>query len=204
MSKTCLYLMLLVFIATPALADNLEGSCQLRFYGDSTLHSFDGQGACTPFILEIENRDGSRYLDTAQVEVPVAGFDTDNSSRDKTMRGMFDSELYPKITGTFSDLRVDALLADWQATGAGELPFMVTVRDVTRPVTASVIRLSVTPEQVTATFELPVSLADFGLEAPGVLGIIRVADAVRVEIDLQLKGTFNVPGKEVSQIPEAQ
>jgi len=191
-----LLLLFLLALAVPASAAALEGTCQVNFYGDSTLHAFEGKGACEPFTLESTEREGISVILPAQVEVPVASLDTDNSSRDKKMREMFDSENFPKITGSFADIDPQALVGTWQGSGTGELPFNLTIRDVTRPVKATVTRMNVDHQRLEASFVLNLSLADFGLEAPGVLGIIRVADEVRVEIDVQLNGELGAAVKE--------
>lgn len=190
-----LLLLFLLALAAPASAATLEGACQVRFFGDSTLHAFEGQGACEPFTLERTDREGVSIILPAQVVVPVASLDTDISARNKKMRGMFDSENFPKITGSFAEIDPQALIGAWQATGSGELPFNLTIREVTRPVTATVKRMNSDAKGLEASFDLDLSLADFGLEAPTVLGIIRVADKVRVEVDVQLSGELGAAAK---------
>jgi len=190
-----LLLLFLLALAAPASAATLEGTCQVHFFGDSTLHAFEGKGACEPFTLERTEQEGASIILPAQVEVPVASLDTDISARDKKMRGMFDSENFPKITGSFAEIDPQALIAAWQGTGTGELPFNLTIREVTRPVTATVKHMNSDAKGLDASFVLKLSLADFGLEAPGVLGIIRVADEVRVEVDVHLNGELGAAVK---------
>jgi hypothetical protein len=46
--------------------------------------------------------------------------------------------------------------------------------------------LTITPEQIVFIMEFPLSLASFELKPPSVMGIIRVADEVRVEVQTTL------------------
>ena len=115
--RKLLALALLLLAALPASAQTLDGNCEIRFYGDSTLHAFDGTGACEPFAVTLAvDEAGQRRIAPATITVRVAGLDTDNGGRDKKMRKMFDSENYPLIVGHFVQLDPDKLLAAWQAS----------------------------------------------------------------------------------------
>jgi len=191
LKRLCVLGCLLLF-SLPAAAQDLKGSCAIRFFGDSTLHAFDGTGACEPFVVTIEGEPPERRVVPAQVDVSVAGLDTDNASRDKKMRGMFDSAHYPRIVGRFKQLDPDALLAAWQESPDGKLQFELQIRDVTQPVEARVSNLKVSNDRISFTLDFSLSLKSYQLDPPGVLGIIRVADTVRVEVDVAYEGSVTV------------
>lgn len=176
----------LLFLTSPASAFDLDGSCTIGFAGDSTLHGFSGTGRCEPFRLTIHGDSPPRTLTAGQIEVKVSDLDTDNSARDKTMRGMFDAEAYPLILARFNTLDPDLLLQAWQKNQQQPLPFELQIRQITQPVKAQVKRLTVAGDELSFTFEFDLSLQSFQLEPPSVLGIIKVADRVQVQIDVVL------------------
>jgi polyisoprenoid-binding protein YceI len=176
----------LLFLTSSASAFDLDGSCSVRFTGDSTLHGFSGTGRCEPFRLTIRGDSPPRTLSAGQVEVKVSGLDTDNAARDKTMRGMFDAEAYPLIRARFNALDPDLLLQAWQKNQQQPLPLELQIRQITRPVKAQVKRLTVTGDKLSITLEFDLSLRSFQLDPPSVLGIIRVADRVQVQIEVAL------------------
>jgi hypothetical protein len=193
-----------LLLATTATALTLEGSCDIKFFGESTLHGFDGQAACQPFTLSSEEKTGasdgeggaseaktgqSGIIRQPVVKVLVGEMDTDNSSRDKKMYAMFEQDKYPEIQVLFADLDPDVILQQLQVseTVPGSLEFDLRIREISMPVQAVVRDLVVTPERFLFVMEFPLSLASFQLKAPSVLGFIRVDDQVRVEIDVLLR-----------------
>ncbi len=184
-----LFLIGFLLLSTASGATTLTGECSIRFFGDSTLHGFEGQARCEPFSWQGQaNLSERSMIRQAIVRVPVAEMDTDNSSRDKKMFAMFESEQFPIIQGLFGDFNPDEVLQRIRPVeeARGRLGFDLTIRDITQPIEATVRDLEETPEQITFIAEFPVSLSAFQLKAPGVLGIIRVADEVRVEVEVVL------------------
>jgi len=185
MYKRFLLCALLLWLPATSVADEqLAGECEIRFYGDSTLHQFEGTGACEPFVLT----EKISLNNPLQIYVNVAGLDTDNSSRDKKMREMFEAEKFPTIIGEFKGLDASETLASWQNKAAGELEFDLTIRDVSHTVRAGVSGLDISEESIRFMLTFELSLENYGLEAPGVLGIIRVDDEVRVEVEVLISG----------------
>ena len=177
----------LVLTGSLAGAETFDGKCAIRFFGDSTLHGFEGKAACQPFTFTSEKE--STVIRQPTVTVRIDSMDTDNGSRDKKMRKMFDSQNFPVIEGNFADLEPEKVLNQMQATGdqPGQLEFNLKIRDQIQPVKAEIHDLNVSPEAITFTMKFALSLKSFALEAPGVLGIIRVADQVDVEVDAALQ-----------------
>jgi hypothetical protein len=180
---------LLLLLATTASALTLEGSCDIRFFGRSTLHGFDGTAACQPFTLatsgEIED---SVMIRQAVIAVLVEEMDTGNAIRDKQMQAMFEQKSYPQIQGLFTELDPDVVVRQLQAENdaSEHLEFDLRIRDISQRVQAVTRDLVVNPEQISFTMEFPVSLASFRLQPPRVLGFIKVDDQIQVEVRVLL------------------
>ena len=181
-------LLALLFLPAPAFALDLAGSCEVRFAGSSTLHDFNGTGACDPFVLQIDEGRGEPALRPAALHVAVGGMQTGNGSRDEKMRGMFAADRFPRIVGTLAGGPIAALRRQTHAAAgsSGTLPLLLKVRDIELPVAAKVTRLVDTTGEFSLDLEFPVSLAAYRLEPPSVLGLIRVADGVLVQVSLRL------------------
>jgi len=177
-------------LAINAGATNLNGDCSIRFFGQSTLHDFEGQVACQPFIMQTEeSQAGHQAAQLPVVIVRVSEMNTDNASRDKKMRAMFDNEHYPEIKGQLVDLDPEAALQQLESGEIAdiELEFDLQIRGTTQRIKAKAREVKVSPERIGLIIEFPVSLASFELKPPSVLGIIRVADEVRVEVQVTLR-----------------
>ncbi len=187
--KTLASMVVFLLLATTASALTLEGNCDIRFFGRSTLHGFDGTAACQPFSLATsgEIRD-SAVIQQTVVEVLVEEMDTDNAIRDKQMHAMFEQKSYPKIQGLFTDLDPDVVMQQLQAkdNASSHLEFDLRIRDISQRVQAVTRDLVVNPEQISFTMEFPVSLASFQLQPPSVLGFIKVDDQIQVEVSVLL------------------
>jgi hypothetical protein len=177
----------ILLLATTATALTLEGNCDIRFFGQSTLHDFDGHVSCQPFTLTSTGRTG--IMRQPVVKILVAEMTTDNSNRDQRMFAMFEQESYPQIQGVFDDLDANVVLQQLQETetAPGPLEFDLRIRKVKKRVQAVTRDLVVSPEEISFVMEFPLSLASFQLEAPRVLGFIRVGDQVRVEARVFLR-----------------
>jgi len=178
-----------LLLATAASALTLQGRCDIHFSGQSTLHDFDGKVACQPFTLTSDALpETAGSLRQPVIKVMVGEMNTDNTSRDKKMRAMFEEEKYPEIQGLFDDIDPERLLRQWQEKEetSGTLEFDLQIRQVKQRVTATTENLLVTPEQISFVLSFPVSLASFQLKPPSVLGFIKVDDQVQVEVQVIL------------------
>lgn len=178
----------LVF-AVNAGATTLSGDCSIRFFGQSTLHDFEGQVACQPFSMQTEeSRLGHKVVQSPVVTVLVSEMVTDNTARDEKMWAMFDQEHFPEITGQFVELDPELALEQLAESENSEtsLALDLQIRGVTQRLIAKTREVKISPEQIVIIIEFPLSLASFDLKPPSVLGIIRVADEVRVEVQTTL------------------
>ena len=185
--RLLIIVVVLLLGASIAGADVFKGECSIRFFGDSTLHGFAGKAVCQPFSLNSEKE--TALIRQPIITVRVDSMDTENDSRDKKMRGMFNSQKFPVIKGLFSDLNAEAVLQVMASPGdqPGKLEFDLKIRDQIQRVQAEVHELNVTSEIITFTMKFPLSLASSRLKPPSVLGFIRVADQVEVEVDAVLQ-----------------
>lgn len=180
--------------AGSAQAQAVAGRCGVSFFGTSTLHDFEGKAPCA--LLAIDTPDASgRYA--ARAEVVVAQMDTDNSSRDKRMREMFEAKKFPRVVATFTGVDPAAL----RARKPGALTFRIAIHGVEKTVAATLESYSEVPGK-SARFQasFPLSLKEFGLEAPVVMGLIKVDDAVKVvvAVDLTAKPATSAPPAPVA------
>jgi hypothetical protein len=193
--KTRLAVVLLLLIAAQAAAAEVRGTCEVSFTASSTLHDFSGTGRCLPFSAPLRRTPAGRsILPLVEVEVPVSGMKTGIESRDGKMRAMFQADRHPGIRAAARDVDTDALRERMRADREGKAPLEISlaIRGVERKVAAVAGNLKEEGGRVSFEIEFPVSLKEFELEAPAVLGVIRVADRVVV------KGVFAL---EVSEGP---
>jgi hypothetical protein len=167
----------------------IGGACEVAFLVTSTLHDVPGSARCLPFAAVLaRDAAGRQVIPSVEVEVPVAGMDTRNKSRDGKMREMFRSERFPRIHAAAQDVDVERLRVE---TGKGRegnasIDLLLRIGDVERKVRATASNLKDSGERVTFDLEFPVSLGEFDLKSPSVLGIIRVGDKVSVKATFTL------------------
>ena len=167
----------------------IRGACDVAFLATATLHDVSGSARCLPFAAVLaRDSAGRQIIPTVEVEVPVASMDTRNKSRDGKMREMFLSERFPRIHAAAHDVDVERLRAEIGKGPGGNasIDLLLRIRDVERKVRATASNLKESGERVSFDLEFPVSLKEFGLTPPSVLGIVRVGDKVSVKTTFAL------------------
>jgi hypothetical protein len=186
----------LLTLASSAGAGDLKGNCELRILGTSTLHDFTGTVRCQPFPVSlVSGADGRTVIPAVEIAVLVEEMDTQNKSRDKQMREMFQSGKFPRIQALLSNLDPDKIRREMRKdpNGKGTLELTLKIRDVERRVQAAVSNLRETPGRVSFDAEFPLSLKEYDLRPPTVFfGAIRVGDKVTVNASFRLDA---VPSK---------
>ena len=175
--------------ADAPVSGTIQGACGIAFLATSTLHDVSGSARCLPFEAVLAGGTaGDPVIPVVEVEVPVAGMDTRNKTRDGKMREMFLAERFPRIQAAAKDLDVERLRAEIGRglEGGASIDLLLRIRDVERKVRSTVSNLKESGERVTFDLEFPVSLGEFDLKAPSVLGIIRVGDKVSVKATFTL------------------
>ncbi len=182
-----LSILLILFIALPfsVLATDYQGRCVIAFQGSSTLHDFEGKGVCQPFTVDENNG----IMSIPEIQVAVSGMDTDNSTRDKKMLEMFDEKNYPLITGLIGPVNLADILNTLKENRdrVVEVVFDLKIRNTVKSVTAKFINVVETDSNITADLTFAVSLDDYQLKPPSVLGFIRVNDQVNVTATFSLQ-----------------
>jgi len=193
MAMATLAAVLSSFIAGAALAGTvpatIRGACDVVFLITSTLHDVPGSARCLPFDAVLaRDAAGRQVIPSVDVEVPVAGMDTRNKSRDGQMREMFRSDRFPRIHAAARNVDVERLRVELGKghEGKATLDLLLRIRDVERKVRAMASNLKESGDRITFDLEFPVSLGEFDLKAPSVLGIIRVGDKVSVKTTFTL------------------
>ena len=167
---------LLATLFLPLAAVSGTSQATIAFRGTSTLHDFEGVVVSQPFSME-SGPDAQRI--NATIVVHVADMSTNHAKRDRNMFRMLEEENHKLITGKLVDV-------DLPASGPIQSTIELTIRDTTRLVDATIEPLT-TENGRSLKFAFTVSLNEYGLDAPSVLGIIRVGDAVQIE------GSFPLP-----------
>ena len=182
-----LLLPLLLLFALPALgpAAEYQAACSIDFRASATLHDFQGTGRCQPFTAS----ETGGVLQIPEVSVPVASLETGNIKRDRQMREMFEAEKFPLIVGHSGAISLSVLrqaLAN-RTIGTPDIPIRLRIRDIEREIVARVGNYLDQEGRIAADLEFTVSLAEYQLEPPSILGIIRVGDRVDVTASFVLK-----------------
>lgn len=149
--------------------DTWYGSVASDFKVKATVDSFTGKAVSEPVVV---------LPDDASITVTFAieKMETGKKKRDKEMMHMFKAEEFPLITGSAAA----APLLELQPGDDAELPVSVTMHGVTREVTGTVTAVDTSENTLSFALAFPLSLKEFGLKPPSVIGIIRVNDVVQV------------------------
>lgn len=210
-ARVCVPALLLLcplWAAGPAAAgsalERVQGRCEIRFVGSSTLHDFSGVVSSRPFALErhVDASSGREWWSGA-VEVAVAEMHTGIGRRDRNMRAMFEVDRFPVIVADFTRVET-AALANLRSGGEAKLDFSLAIRDVKRLVEARVSHWVEEGDRASFDADFEVSLKSFGLAVPPVLGLLRVGDVVSVHAHANLEAPPGSQGAaRPSRPPEA-
>jgi len=179
----------------PPIGETWQGKAQVRFLGTSTLHGFSGTLPCESFKCHfLADPNTGKAVVRGEVDALVQKMDTKNKKRDKNMRKMFDAKNFPRIHVAVRNASVDASRPTLKQPDPtkpveeipGYLPLTLTIRDKQKRLMGRVRQLKVDPKKTTFTVDFDVSLKAFGLKRPNVLGLIRVGDRVRMQVDVTL------------------
>ncbi|MBI5906227.1 MAG: YceI family protein [Deltaproteobacteria bacterium] len=176
--------LLVAMLAGPAFADDIQGNCDVRFLATSTLHDFTGTARSRPFTAPLSmDAAGRRSIPIVEVLFPVSEIRTGNASRDVKMREMFQADRYPVIRAVGRDVDAETFRDRMRKDSGGKTPIEATlvIRDVERKVRAEAGNWREEGDRISFDVEFPLSLKEFGLKPPSVLGFIRVGDRIVVK-----------------------
>lgn len=173
--------MLLGFVlATAAPAEVWTGTAEIEFDATSTLHDFSGTAPVAPFPVSVVQEGNSATLG-GTATVAVAQLDTRHAKRDANLRKMFAAERYPLAVGTVPPVRID------RNSPPATLPIQLAIRDRVRTMAAALSNWEAAENSLRFELAMTLSLREFGLEPPVLLGFIRVGDAVAVRARVALE-----------------
>lgn len=126
------------------------------------------------------DRADPRNSSIGPIEIDISMFSSDSARRDDAIRGRWlESSRFP--IATFVPTEITGLPATYRdgeeltLTITGDL----TVREVTRPVTFTVIG-KIVGETMSGVAETQIKMTDFGFEPPDIAGILRAEDDVKL------------------------
>jgi len=153
----------------------LPAEAAITFAGKSTLHDFSGTVAAAPFTIRIAVNPTNQLREcAATVAVTVTNMSTAKPARDRKMFAMFDAPTHSLIRGVVEHLPVPQ-------TSRQPAALRLQIAETEKTIPAVVEDWQETNGQITFRLTCDVSLKEFGLEPPSVIGLIRVADKVHVD-----------------------
>lgn len=180
----------LLLALCPAASAAVKGWYTVSFQGTTTLQSFSGTLPSVAFEAQpVPDPVSGKQTWNADLEVPVAEMTTENDHRDRTMRDMLDSAVFPRITARLRNVDPDALRGTMGEGGADgrRLPFQLTIRNVSQPIVGRVSNWEEGAGQATFDIDFDVSLAKFGLEPPTAFLYIHIEDRVAVHVAVSVR-----------------
>lgn len=153
---------------------SLVGTGTISFKGFSTLHNFEGQGNVQPFTLRIGAgaKGGGEW--SAAADLPVSTLNSGSRSRDTEMYKMFGGDSFPMIHGEVTKAPVPE-------GGSGEVTMQLRIRDQEHPVRIAITNWTQDKDTIQFHGAGQVSLSQYGLQPPSVMGMMRVKDTVVLE-----------------------
>jgi hypothetical protein len=155
-----------------AVERKLHAVADISFRGTSTLHDFEGSVESQPFVLLLSTNSWS-----AQAEVLGSQMTTANEKRDRNMWNMLSTSMHPRLAG----LVTNAPLPIGSETN---VTLALRIRDRQFELPVQITEWSETAETIRFHASWEVSLKQYNLKPPSVLGVIRVGDTVRLDAEV--------------------
>ena len=171
----------LSLVADAAAVQRLNATASIKFAGTSTLHDFGGSLPSQPFTLVLSNGTWS-----ADANVLSGLMNTAHEKRDRKMHEMFATNSFPKMHGTVT-------AAPIPGAAATNATLRLIIRDKTNDLAVRITGWTENASAIKfhATWEL--SLKDYALKPPSVLGVIKVGDRIQLEADVTASKTISAP-----------
>jgi hypothetical protein len=153
----------------------------IRFAGSSTLHDFGGQLPAQPFLLAISNGAWSASANVLSAQMATGG-----EKRDGKMHQMLGTNAFPRMSGT-------VVGASLPVNEEADAILNLTIRDTARDLPVRITGWKESSSRISFHAEWIVSLKAYGLNPPSVIGVIRVADSVKLAADVTADKTGSSP-----------
>jgi polyisoprenoid-binding protein YceI len=167
------FLLVLLCLAMPMAKRKImadKSASTVTYSAKHPLHKWDGVSHDVNCAMLYN--DETKLPESVAVSIKVASFDSDNNNRDSHAMEVLDGIKYPNVTFVSSDIKPGT---DGQLVAKGTLTFHGIARAITVPVTRKEAG-----NTMTLTGEFPVSLTDYKIERPSLMGM-------KTEDDLVLK-----------------
>lgn len=161
---------MLLAAAPRAHAQSLEATCEITFSGSSGLGTWTGRVPA----LRVRPTPAAGGHWNAVIEIPIESLEDGNKPRDAQLHAMFESRKWPTLRAELRDF--DPL----EVEKTSKIPVELTIRDQKRRLEATVSRWHVLGGRTEFEADVSVSLEDFALEAPSMLGLSKVNDEVEI------------------------
>ena len=181
-----------------------KGSCDIQFFGTSTLHDFSGTVSAEPFTVSVTGIDDPATTQLAGVvKVKAANMDTAKPKRDKKMHVSMDVATFTDITVTLPKGMNTTLTKP--ATESGQprptqIPFTLTLLGKDQQMVGTVSDWKYSEGVASFKVSFSVSLKTSGIKVPAVLGVVRVGDEIKVEASLVLLSPESVAAGKTAKI----
>lgn len=178
-----------ILVASGAMATGLHAqpvsvrtaASQITYAGTSALHDWTGTSRRVTGTVDLDRAAPARSSFT--IQAPVASFDSGNGRRDRTMREATEVSRFPTVRFTSRSIQVrswngrsGARSGRWRVTG--DLTFHGRTRRVRVDVEAREAN-----GRFVATGSFPISLADYGVERPGI-GPVKIGDEIVLSFEI--------------------
>lgn len=158
------------------IADASQG--EILFEVSSTLHQVHGHANEWSGRVDFDPASGTMRV-PFEVHVPVRSLVTDHKGRDKAMLKMFEDKRYPDAVWKIESWSCPSFEAGQPASCLAKGPFQIHGKSSVHEAVVQVIPLKAGFEVKT---EMDLTTPEFDLVPPSVLGLIRVAQKVTVNI----------------------
>ena len=159
----------------------LPATAAIKFAGTSTLHDFGGSLPSQPFTLVLSNGTWS-----ADADVLSGLMNTAHEKRDRKMHEMFATNSFPKMHGNIT-------AAPIPGTASTNATLRLIIRDKTNDLAARITGWTEDASAIKFHAVWELSLKDYALKPPSVLGVIKVGDRIQLEADVTASNTISAP-----------
>jgi hypothetical protein len=161
----------------PAVADAenvqlIPAKAVVRFAATSTLHDFGGPLPAQPFLLLVSNGTWSASADVLSSQMA-----TENTKRDRNMHQMLGTNDYPRIHGVVAAAPVPI-------SAGTNVTLILKIRDKSQDLPVRIFNWTESTDEIRFQASWELSLKQYGLKPPSVLGVIRVGDTIKLEADV--------------------
>lgn len=163
-----------------------DKNVKVTFELDTTWHQVEGKTSSIIGKAWLKDPQIARSVNV-ELMLPVGKFNTDNESRDETLREIMDAEKYPEVKFRADGLLKDCLPAQVQLEGRCQdaLSATLQIRDVAKKLELPV-EITYQRGRYEVSGEVPLKWEEFGVEDPSIFLVATVDPVVKIIFSVQL------------------